>query len=79
MNGYILQIKYLHQLIVSEISYVLYLTHQFIGFGIIRMMERHGLAKEMWMIVPISHAVLLAVILHYGIEKKLNYFIKKTK
>lgn len=43
------------------------------------MMERHGLAKEMWMIVPISHAVLLAVILHYGIEKKLNYFIKKTK
>lgn len=66
-------------LIVSEISYVLYLTHQFIGFGIIRMMERHGLAKEMWMIVPISHAVLLAVILHYGIEKKLNYFIKKTK
>lgn len=67
-------------LIVSEISYVLYLTHQFIGFGIIRMMERYGLVKEMWMIVPVSQAILLAVILHYGVERKLNYFIiKKTK
>ena len=55
---------------LSDISYVLYLTHQFIGFGIIRMMEMHGMIAEFWIILPIAHAILLATILHYGVELK---------
>lgn len=63
-------------LIVSEISYVLYLTHQFIGFGIIQMMERYGLTAEVWVLLPIVHAILLAVMLHYGIEVKISRKLK---
>ena len=61
---------------LSNISYVLYLTHQFIGFGIIRIMEMHGLIAEIWLILPIAHAILLATILHYGVELKINKIIK---
>ena len=62
---------------LSDISYVLYLTHQFIGFGIIRMMEMHGMIAEFWIILPIAHAILLATILHYGVELKINKMIKE--
>ena len=64
-------------LFVSEISYLLYLTHQFIGFGIIRMMESHGMAAEAWILVPVIHAIVLAAILHYGIELRLNHLLGK--
>ena len=64
-------------LIVSEISYELYLTHQFIGFGIIRMMERYGLIAEVWVLLPIAHAIFLAIVLHYGIEVKINRKLKQ--
>lgn len=63
-------------LFVSEISYLLYLTHQFIGFGIIQMMERYGLTAEVWVLLPIVHAILLAVMLHYGIEVKISRKLK---
>ena len=62
---------------LSKISYVLYLTHQFIGFGIIRKMEMHGMTEEIWMLLPIAHAILLATILHYGIEVRINRMIKR--
>lgn len=63
-------------LIISEISYVLYLTHQFIGFGIIQMMERYGLTAEVWVLLPIAHAILLAAMLHYSIEVKISRKLK---
>ena len=62
---------------ISEISYVLYLTHQFIGFGIIQKMEMYGMTAEVWMLLPIAHAILLATILHYGVELRINRMIKK--
>lgn len=62
---------------ISDISYVLYLTHQFIGFGIIRIMEANGMVAEFWMLVPILHAILLASILHYSVELKINKMIKE--
>lgn len=61
---------------ISEISYILYLTHQFIGFGIIRLMEANGIIAEFWVLLPILHAILLAAILHYGVELKINKLIK---
>lgn len=62
---------------LSEISYVLYLTHQYIGFGIIRKMELCGMTAESWILLPIVHAILLATILHYGVEVKINQKFKK--
>lgn len=62
---------------LSEISYVLYLTHQYIGFGIIRKMELCGMTAENWILLPIVHAILLASILHYGVEVKINQMFKK--
>lgn len=62
---------------LSEISYVLYLTHQYIGLGIIRKMELCGMTTECWILLPIAHAIILATILHYGIEVKINQMFKK--
>lgn len=56
---------------------MLYLTHQFIGFGIIRKMELCGMTAESWILLPIAHAVLLATILHYGVEVKIIQIFKK--
>lgn len=64
-------------LFVSEISYSLYLTHQFIGFGIIQMIESHGMVAEFWVLVPLIHAISLATILHYGVELRLNRLLRK--
>lgn len=61
---------------ISESSYVLYLTHQFIGFGIIRLIEANGMITEFWVLLPILHAILLAAILHYCVELKINAVIK---
>lgn len=63
-------------LFLSEISYALYLTHQFIGFGIIKKMEAQGLVAEVWVLFPIVHAIFLAAILHYVIETRINQGIK---
>lgn len=63
-------------LFISEISYVLYLTHQFTGFAIIQIMERYGLVAEVWIVIPIIHAILLAAILHYSVEQVISRRIK---
>lgn len=64
-------------LVLSDISYVLYLTHQFIGFGIIYNMENGGIIGEKCIIIPILHACLLALFLHYVVEANINKKIKK--
>ena len=66
-------------LFLSEISYALYLTHQFIGFGIIKKMEVQGLVAEVWVLLPVIHAIFLATILHYGVENKINKVLRKTR
>lgn len=54
---------------ISEISYPLYLTHQFIGFAIINKIEKLGLTNEIYIIIPIITAVFIAFIIHKYIEK----------
>lgn len=66
-------------LFLSEISYVLYLTHQLIGFGLIHKMETSGFTAEAWVLLPIAHAVMLAALFHYGIEIKINQVLKKYR
>lgn len=65
-------------LFLAEISYVLYLTHQFIGFGIIQKMESNGMVGEAWVLLPIIHAILLAAALHYVVEKRINQKLRKV-
>lgn len=64
-------------LIISDISYVLYLTHQFIGFGIIQFIESRGLVEELFVVIPILHAILLACFLHYSFEVPISNRLKK--
>lgn len=66
-------------LFLSEISYVLYLTHQFIGFGLIHKMETNGFTAEAWVLLPIAHAVLLAAFLHYKVETKINKVLNRYR
>ena len=66
-------------LFLSEISYVLYLTHQFIGFGLIHKMETNGFTAEAWVLLPITHAVLLATFLHYKVETKINKVLNRYR
>lgn len=66
-------------LFLSEISYVLYLTHQFIGFGLIHKMEMNGFTAEAWVLLPIAHAVLLATFLHYKVETKINKVLNRYR
>lgn len=65
-------------LFLSEISYVLYLTHQFIGFGLIRKIEAMGMVGELWLMLPIVHSVALAAVLHYGLEIRINRRLGKA-
>ena len=53
---------------LAEISYPLYLIHQFTGFAIISKMESAGVISEFFIFIPILHAVLLASIMHFGFE-----------
>lgn len=68
---------------LAEISYPMYLTHQFIGFAIIQFIENElSLTSEFFIIIPIVHAILLAVLIHYCFElpvtKKLSCFLKSS-
>lgn len=35
------------------------------------------MTAENWILLPIVHAILLASILHYGVEVKINQMFKK--
>lgn len=67
---------------IAEISYPLYLTHQFIGFAVIQFIENKlGLTNEFFIIIPILHAIILATVIHYCFElpvtRKLSSLLKK--
>ena len=64
---------------IARISYPLYLTHQFIGFGIIRLMEKHGLIHEIFLLIPISISIGLAYLLYKYIEQPSAQFFKTKK
>lgn len=74
-----LQVKYVPAFIkfIARISYPLYLTHQYIGFGIIRTMELNGLTSEFYIIIPIGITILLSYVINKFVEiPSINYFNK---
>ncbi len=65
----------------SEISYPIYLLHQYIGFAIIRQLEINGFVSQLWIFIPIAISLMLAFAVHYLVElpaaKVLLNFEKK--
>lgn len=53
---------------IANISYPLYLVHQYIGYGIIKNMEKAGLTNEIYLVIPITISIILAFLLHKLIE-----------
>lgn len=64
---------------IAKISYPLYLTHQFIGYGIIRWMEAVGMTHEIFLIIPIAISILLAYLLHHFVEEPSVRYFKRKK
>jgi peptidoglycan/LPS O-acetylase OafA/YrhL len=63
---------------IAKISYPLYLIHQFIGFGILKMMEDAGLENEVFIIIPITISIGLAYLLHRFVEVPSAKFLLKV-
>lgn len=55
----------------ADISFVFYLTHEYIGWAIMRMMDKAGMTSEIFLLIPIVICIALAYVLHYGIEKRI--------
>lgn len=62
---------------ISDISYPLYLTHQFIGYVIINKLEKIGLTNEVYIIIPIVIVITIAYLLHIFVEKRFNDLLIK--
>lgn len=54
---------------LGDISYPLYLLHQNIGYAIIARLENAGLTSEVWLLVPMATAILLATAVNRLVEK----------
>ena len=64
-------------LLISSVSYPLYLVHQNLGYVAIHIMESNGLTNELFIIIPILISVFIAIIIHRLIEKNCIDFSKK--
>lgn len=53
---------------IALISYPLYLLHQNLGYGIMRVLISEGLTNELWLILPVMGSVILAYIVHRYVE-----------
>ena len=61
----------------AQISYPLYLVHQFIGYAIIYNIERIGLTNEIFVLIPVAVSTLLAFLIHKFVEKPVISLTKK--
>ena len=55
--------------LLSYCQYPLYLTHQFIGFALIKKLENLGFTNEIFLLFPFTLCVLLACVISFFIEK----------
>lgn len=53
---------------LAQISYPVYLLHQFIGFAILRKLDTYGMTSEFIMLIPIVFSLLLGALLHKYVE-----------
>ena len=59
-------------LFIGQISYALYLVHQFIGYIIIMELNKMGISNQ-WilLLIPIVFSILIASLVSYIIEPKV--------
>lgn len=56
----------------AAISYPLYLVHQYVGYVIIDNVRIRGFENEIIIVIPIVASIIIATIIHYCFENKLN-------
>jgi peptidoglycan/LPS O-acetylase OafA/YrhL len=66
-------------LYLGFISYSLYLTHQNIGFVVIRALEDKGLSPNTAMLVAVATALLIATAMAYGVEQPALRLLRKRR
>jgi len=66
-------------IILGEISYALYLIHQFIGYIIINKLVNYGIENNfLLLLIPFTITVLLAYSITFYIEKPVQLFLRNT-
>lgn len=63
---------------IAKVSYPLYLTHQFIGYGIIHLIESFGFTNEVFLIIPFTISIVLAYLLNRFIEEPSAKVLKRV-
>ena len=66
-------------LFLGTISYSLYLTHQNIGYELIRVMEHHGLGANVSILAAGAVAIVIAAAMSYGIEQPALRLVRGKK
>lgn len=61
---------------ISSITYPFYLLHQNIGYSIIYFMERKGLRGIIIILVPLCIVLMISIIIHEAIDKRLCLHLK---
>lgn len=62
---------------MAQISYPVYLAHQFIGFAILKKLDTYGMTSELFMVIPIGFGLLLGAILHTFVELPAARYLTK--
>lgn len=83
VNGKLQFLKIKSIVFLGEISYVLYLLHQFIGYGIINKLINSGVRNYFVLVItPLLISILLAAFITFKVEKpmikKINFLFKKN-
>lgn len=65
---------------LAQISYPVYLLHQFIGFAILRKLDTYGMTSELYIFIPIVFSLLLGALLHKYVEiPSARFYIKRRR
>ena len=79
VNDKLKWIKLKPLIILGEISYALYLIHQFIGYFIIYELIKLGIKNNILLIlIPTTVTLILSYIITYYIEKPIQLFLRNT-
>lgn len=64
---------------LAQISYPVYLLHQFIGFAILRKLDTYGMTSEFFVLIPIAFSLLLGSVLHKYVEIPSARFLSEKQ
>ena len=76
-QGYLKRLEYKPMLYLGTISYTLYLTHQNIGYAIIRALEARRVHPNLAIFVAICAALLIASALTFAVERPAMRLLRR--